>query len=208
MIRIWKLFLILCFAILLFSSCSSNKISQSRLNTVILVQDGKQTKLKKVNHVVTIDADKFALRFFNKIYDPSTKNYNSASIAAFLSSEEFDKLKTNIDLTKHPNFRLGTGMAGGRLPSNKLIFKEEAHQSTYYKNEVDRRLNLIEKLNDDLLLEFEVSSLQIEENTTRMSDTNLKQFYIALIIDRNNNNQIDQGELTKLTVKIRKQTIN
>jgi len=84
-----------------------------------------------------------------------------------------------------------------------LIFNNRGHHYTFYENRKSNRLKLIDDSGNLLKLEFEINSLYYNNKKVKMENTELKEFYIAFLIDRNLNGIIDNGELNKLTIKIK-----
>ena len=82
---------------------------------------------------------------------------------------------------------------------------EKGYHYLYYKSEVDRRLTLIDKVDEWLKLDFEINNFTIDKGGSLnvIEDILIDQFYLAIYIDRNLNNTIDKGELFKCKVVFR-----
>ncbi|SMG23690.1 hypothetical protein SAMN05661096_01415 [Marivirga sericea] len=189
-------------------SCKSTKNSLSKVeklsNLLFVAQNDKESKVNKLDETVELDRQEFSLRFYNKPYKPESNEFYSAQIAAFLKKEELDKINLGIQKADLKCFEPGSGMApnrSGRYES--LIFKDNGHHYTIYENSDSKRLNLISESDEILKLEFEINQLYYEGKQIKLKDTDLDKFYIAVLIDRNLNGVIDEGELNKLTILVK-----
>ena len=173
-------------------------------NGLIIFQNGVETSVNNLSETIEIDKKEFSLRFYNKKYDSENKEFHSAQIAAFVDKSEFDKVKVGLSKADIPCFEPGSGMAPDKSGKYEtLIFNNNGHHYTIYENPESERLNLLEDSGKFLKLEFEINSLYYDTMEVKMTDTKLKEFYIAFLIDRNLNGTIDKGELKKLTFKIK-----
>lgn len=203
-----KIIIILALALGLTQACKllkTGKTSKNSFNTQLTVfQNGSEINIIKPSESIEIERDEFALRFYNKKYDSKNKKLYSAQIAAFTNKSEFDKLKTGLTKKDLPYFKLGSGMAPDRSGKyESLIFNNNGHHYITYENSESKRLNLLEESNGLLKLEFEISTLYYDSKKVNMTKTELKEFYLAFLIDKNLNGIIDNGELNKLTIKIK-----
>jgi len=194
--------------IILIYSCNSTKLRPKELaisyDDIYLFQNGKETLINNVMQELEIKRDKFAIRFYNKRYDSDGKKFHSAKISAFLDKTDLDNIKIGMAESELPYFSPGTGMASSQSGKyENLIFKKNAHHYLIYENSESKRLNLVDDLGEYLKLEFEVSNLFINGEIEKMSETELKEFYLVILIDKNLNEVIDKGELNKLLLKIK-----
>ena len=192
----------------LTQACKSSNLdksnSESNTTRLTVFQNGKIVKVNKVSETIEIDRAPFSLRFYNKKYDSKNKKFHSAQIAAFLEKSDFDNINTGMAKNDLSCFELGSGMApnqSGKYES--LIFNTNGHHYTTYENTDSKRLNLLKESNGLIKLEFEINALYYDHKDLKMSETKLKEFYIAFLIDKNLNGIIDEGELNKLTVKLK-----
>ena len=167
-----------------------------------LYQDGVESLVKKKS--ISVSKNNFALRFYLKDY--SSKSRYSARLAAFTDKKDLSYLKEGVSILDISYFEPGSGMApdrSGRYES--LIFNNNGHHYLIYEDESSKRVKLLEDQGDYKKVEFEISSLFFyhQRNQSYMTDTDLDEFYLAIFFDRNLNEIIDEGELRKLTVKIR-----
>jgi len=214
MSKIFPIVLVLIY-LLSNSSCITTKKSTNsqseNIETVFLLQNGQQTIINEDIATIAIKRDSFSLLFFSKPYNPDTKEFNCVQVAAFLDQGELSKFETGMLLSDTKCFAPATGMAAYNGGYRYLIFTNDAHHYLFYENADKRRLNLVRTANDHLLLEFEINNLWLNKSNssnkdkviTTMSATDLDEFYLAVLNDRNQNDTIDKGELKKLTIKIK-----
>jgi len=203
-----RLITILTLVIGLTDSCRTlkeGKGNKGSFTTQLTVfQNGTERTINDLSETIEIDKKEFSLRFYNKKYDSENKKFYSAQIAAFIDKSVFDNLKVGLSKSELPCFEPGSGMATDRRGKYKsLIFNNSGHHYTMYENTESKRLNLLEETRKLLKLEFEINSLYYDNKEVEMTKTDLKEFYIAFLIDKNLNGTIDKGELNKLTIKIK-----
>ncbi len=203
-----RLAFILTLTLVLVQACKTSKTAngnkKNTKNGLIIFQNGVETSVNNLSETIEIDKKEFSLRFYNKKYDSENKEFHSAQIAAFVDKSEFDKVKVGLSKADIPCFEPGSGMAPDKSGKYEtLIFNNNGHHYTIYENPESERLNLLEDSGKFLKLEFEINSLYYDTMEVKMTDTKLKEFYIAFLIDRNLNGTIDKGELKKLTFKIK-----
>lgn len=190
--------------LILTQSCKSSKASLASNNDNIKSLYFHQNEKEKVidSEAITIAREKFAIRFFNKKYNAENKEYYAARIVALLKTSELDVIKTGMRLANMPRFSEGTAMAGKIGGYENLIFSNDGHHYLYYENAINRRLNLVKEGDLYQKLGFEIRGFLFYENGTKIpiSESKLNEFYLAILIDRNLNGIIDDGELRKVTV--------
>lgn len=202
------IFTILTLALGLTQACKTTKVTKSSSENfptqLTVFQNGIEYPINNFEETIELSKEAFSLRFNNKKYNSENKKFYTAQIAAFIDKSEFDKLKTGVSKSVFPCFAPGTGMAPDK--SNKyesLIFNNAAHHYTFYESPESTRLNLLKDGGEVLRLEFEINALYYNKESFKMTETDLKEFYIAILIDKNLNENIDEGELNKLTIKIK-----
>ena len=202
------IFFLLLISICIITSCATQKATSSssiNVDTIYLFQNDEEISISKNSEQVSIKKDAFSLRFYNKKYNVNTKEFYAVQIASFLDKQALDNIEVGMSKNDTHNFSLGTGMApsiSGKYES--LMFQEYAsHHYLMYTDAKSKRLNLLDTYGDYLKLEFEVNTLQYKGKQVHMSETDLTEFYLVILIDRNLNGYIDEGELTKLKVKIK-----
>ncbi len=188
----------------LLSSCGifkKNTNMNNNTNTIYISQNGKE---RMMTNEIEVERTKFSLQFFNKKYDSEKNEFNSVKIASFLDLKELEKVQKAKNTSELECFELGSGMAPSRSGKyESLIFNNSGCHYLIYKNKESKRLNLIEDLGNILKLEFEIKSLYYNGKEEKMSETSLKEFYLAIFIDRNLNDIIDKDELYKVKIKIK-----
>jgi len=203
-----RIITILTLAFGLAEACKSPKSGKANKNSInsqlTVFQNGSEISVGKPYESIEIEKNEFALRFYNKKYDSENKKFYSAQIAAFIDKSEFDKIKTGLSKTDLPCFEPGSGMAPDRSGKyESLIFNNSGHHYATYENSESKRLNLLKESNGLLKLEFEIKALYYDSKEVTMAETELEEFYLAFFIDKNLNGTIDNGELNKLTIKIK-----
>lgn len=203
-----RLITIITTALCLTLACKTLKLGKGNkdsFNTQLTVfQNGNEQPINNLSETIEIEKIGFSLRFYNKKYNSENKKFYSAQIAAFKDKSEFDKLNTGMSKSDLPCFEPGSGMAPDRSGKYEtLIFNNRGHHYAPYENSDSKRLNLLEDSGGLLKLEFEINSLYYENKEVEMTETELKEFYIAFLIDKNLNGIIDKGELNKLTIKLK-----
>lgn len=178
--------------------------SKKVVDKLYLFQNNKEIEIKGENAKIKIDKSKFSLRFYNKRYNPDAKELYAAQIAAFSDKSELDKCEIGMLEADIPYFSPGSGIAADRNNGYKeLYLNNYGHHYLYYKDTAYKRLNLLGESGKILKLEFGIDKLQYNDREVKLSDTDLEEFYLAIFIDRNLNGIIDDGELHKLTIKLK-----
>jgi hypothetical protein len=196
--------------ILLFGltqGCKTLKIGKGNKESfktqLIVFQTGNEINIDKPIMTIEIARKEFSLRFYNKKYDSENNKFYSAQIAAFTDKSEFDKIKSGLSKSDLPCFEPGSGMAPDRSGKYEtLIFNNRGHHYAPYENSESKRVTLLRESDGLFELEFEINALYYNNKEVKMTDTELTEFYIAFLIDKNLNEIIDKGELNKLIIKI------
>lgn len=207
---IMKKFITLTILILAFGltqACKSSKVkeeaNESFKTQLTVFQNGTEFPVKYTSAPIDIEKSEFSLRFYNKKYDSENKQFYSTQIAAFTDKSEFDKIKVGLSKTDLSCFEPGSGMATNRSGKYEvLIFNNNGHHYTFYENPDSKRLNLLDDSGKVMKFEFEINSVYHNDKVVKMTETDLSEFYIALLIDKNLDGIIDQGELNKLTIEM------
>lgn len=190
--------------IVLSQACKTAKVNENNYKTQLSVyQNNKNHPVKKLSKTIKLDKTPFSLRFYNKKYDLENKKFYAAQIAAFMDKSEFDKVNVGLAKTELPCFSPGSGLAASRNGKyESLYFDNEGHHYAYYKNSESKRLRLLKNSGNLLQLEFDINSMVYNNKRVNITQTDLKEFYLAFVIDKNLNGIIDKGELNKLTIKL------
>lgn len=175
---------------------------QTVSNEIFLYQNAYEEVIPAGSESIMIDRKPFSIRFFNKRYNRDNKDFYAARIAAFIDDTEFSKIQVGKEIETLSPFLSGTGLAGYEDKQYEfLYFLDYAHQYTFYHNEDDKRLTLIEAFNGYLKLAFDIKGFYFSdvENYPIVS-SQIPEIYFVLLIDRNLNNVIDEGELNKFKI--------
>ncbi len=195
---------------LLFSSliiflfaCKSVKQRQAPEVFAYICQNGQEKPLNVEQAIVNVDAEPFYLRFLSKRYIAGKQQFHSMRIAAFLSDSQIPNIHPGLLIDSMACFGAGTGMASAHSGEYEVLnFNDRAHHYVYSRDESNHRAKLISSENKRLTLEFEVDSLGISGYNQPMSQTGLSEFYLLLFNDANLNRQIDDGEWSKVTIRL------
>lgn len=199
---------LILFGFIISPSCSPsknvNKEDSISFHYVSFFQNDVETILKKKTQTIEIEKHPFALRFYNKRYNPEAKEFYAAQVAAFRDKSDLDQVNVGMLKSDVASFRPGTGMAPGENGKyESLIFDNAAHHYLVYENTDSKRLDLLDKSGEFLKLEFKINGFFMNKKEIKMTDTEIEEFYLAILIDRNLNDTIEEGELTKLTIRIK-----
>jgi hypothetical protein len=179
-----------------------SNIYNDKIDEVYIYQNGEERLIKGE---IKLTKSKFSIRFYNYAYLDKSR-YN-ARLRVTQYKRDFKKIKIGAitnDLSNVP-FSDGWGIAAPSTGYERLWFMENGFHYLIYKNEVDRRLTLVDKVDEWLKLDFEINNFTIDKGGSLniIEDILIDQFYLAIYIDRNLNNTIDKGELFKCKVVFR-----
>lgn len=119
-----------------------------------------------------------------------------------MDKKAWKSLKVGMETEETPCFGGGKGLAGYQNRQYpELLFEKKAYHYLYYENEQDKRVKLLDSINDLLKLEFNISKLDYNNNIVKVSESKLPYFYVAVLIDKNLNDIIDEGELYKFIIE-------
>ena len=167
-------------------------------------QNGKEIEIDQFSKTIEIAREKFSLKFYNKKNDSGNKNLYVARLAVFKDKSEFDKIEQGKSKSDVPCFRKGTELAADRNDKYETLYLDnEGHHYLTYTNSCNNRVNLLGELNGLLKLEFEINGFYLDNKDVKMADIKFNEFYIAFLIDKNFNGIIDEGELNKISIKIK-----
>lgn len=187
--------------VLILQSCTSIKTKNIDLNTIYIYQNNKLIPVNKDYSEIDLLREEFSLRFYNKAYKPKKDEYYAAQIAAFKNRNDIKKYSIGMNIEELECFAPGTGMAT-RGNYEYLYLTTSGHHYVHYKNKNNKRLNLIDKIKDYLLLEFEINRTFINDNSVPLSEVQINNFYLLIFIDRNLNNIIDKKELKLIKINL------
>lgn len=189
--------------LILWSACSNKKINTTvEAHHEVYVIQGDNQELIKDNDIVDLRKGEFGIRFYNKKYNPDDGKYYAAMVAFSFDKNEFSNYKIGDSLNEIPYFKSGTGMAtSGDGTAEPILVRKGAHNHLFYKNESERRVNLVKDLGNDFLeLEYEVKGFYSKDNPDGIEKSDLESISVAILIDRNLNEMIDKDELHRFTI--------
>jgi len=188
-----------CFAMSLVSCASMNGINPE-YTKVTIKQNGKTTYLNSDSGKLTMEHAPFSIVFYNLPYDKSNRVYHAARLAAFTDANLYESIKVGDNASQIIVFRMGTGMAAdtNNQYSNLILNSKAHHYLPYDKNNSElSRVKLVSEKEDGLMeLEFPISKI-FSGQEIAVEEINNMEINIVLFIDRNLNNTIDNGELSK-----------
>ena len=175
-----------------------------------VLQEGRRSAVRDGDRL-TVSPRPFGLVFPLLHYDGARGIFHSVQIAGS-ASRSFLDLDTGLPVD-HDNhglvlFAPGTGMASdaeGRYP---VFFLEENHAHHYivYEpgNPEARRAEPIRTLNQwESEVRFDVSHFKYNGRTFTVGELPLKELYFVVLMDRNRNGVMDEGELFRFTLVLR-----
>ncbi|MCU4158225.1 ankyrin repeat domain-containing protein [Carboxylicivirga sp. A043] len=198
-----KTLLVGCLVLSLFA-CKVIKMEQAPERLAYVYQNGQKQLLYASQSVVDVEREAFSLRFLNRKYVGDRQQFYSMRIAAFLSESQIPDIYSGIPEDSLSCFGPGTGMASAQTGEYEVLnFNSNAHHYLFYLDERSKRLKLLSEKGELLNLEFEMDSLGFWGHTEAMSQVRLSEFYLLLYKDVNLNKRVDQGEWSKVTVRIK-----
>ncbi len=165
---------------------------------VTITQEGRTVLLKEVENEVTLKKMAFSIRFCNKRYTDDAPA--ATMIAAFTDKASLDKIKTGVTAKEVPFFAPGTGLAADATGYSSIFLDNEANHYLYYKDESDKRANLVADDKGMLTLEWMPHSFYLDGKDTEFADAGVNTVYLVMFTDYNRNGIVDKDELKKVTL--------
>jgi hypothetical protein len=171
--------------------------------TVMIIQGSNVYIVSSEDTTLTLDRQSFTIRYFCRRYEPKTGHY--AMRIAILTHADAIHAGMGIDgnHAKIPYFGLGSGLAATVGIIDTLFVDDEAHNFIYYKDEADRRADLVTRHEKYLELQIPVKGLYYQGRSIPIQDIKFNDLWFILLNDDNLNETIDPGELHKVHVKFR-----
>jgi len=195
---------------LLLSGFSASASPQQNINDYFIFQDDKEQTVPVYNGVITIERTPFSIRFFNKQFDKNNAHYVRLSV--FTNKEHWKRIKSGIDQEKSPYFNGGSSFvfSNANYTYDGIHFSNEDGGSHFlsYEDTKVKALNRLKKVGEYYKLEFKIDTFILgafgEKRTPeKVADSKFPEIYLALFNDKNLDNQIDEDELTKFTLKFK-----
>ncbi len=190
-----------CFFLVLSSLTTKNiEIMDNKFDKIFIFQNGKEVEIDRNSYELKIEKKPFSIRFYNKKYDSEKNEFYAVQVGAFLEEDVLKKMDINMLQDEVPCFEAGTGMACTQVGYESLIFNNQGNHYLTYESDDETRLTRIESEGDWFKLAFEINKMTIKNTDIDIENINIKQFYLAILIDKNLDDKIDKGELTKLKI--------
>ncbi len=156
------------------------------------------------DNIFYMDTAAFSIHFYNKMYDADNNKFYAARLVAEYSEDQIPTIKPGLSINSIPCFMPGTGLAANASYGyTSLTMSSTAHHYLYYQDEEHKRVNKIGEKKGYSLFEFSTDSLNFWGEYESMQQTKVSQFYLALLIDRNLNGMVDEGEYQIITIRIK-----
>lgn len=193
---------ILKFLVLLIfiQSCASlkNKLEDTNIEKLYLIQDDNKIIL---DSVVTIKRKNFSIYYYVKFNNLKKKEQYSMRIIFSLNKKLWNKIDIGM---KENSFNLFEKENSLNKIKETLLFNNNGEYFSIYDN--NNILKLVTTINgvDFEKYYFEFDNFFYSKKGISMNDSNLKEFFVVVLIDRNSNKVIDKNELYKFRVKVSK----
>ncbi len=204
MIRITKYYCLISGLLLLSGGCKILKTKPESAVVAWFDQQGQKQPLSPGQVTIEVEADAFALQFNMQRYNPDNKQFHAMRIAAFYSASQVPTIQAGMPADEVPCFSLGTGMAPARSGRYEaLVFNPNAHHYLFYDDEDSKRVKCLSEQGNQLTVAFKVDSLRLGSYTEAVKDFTQGEIYLLLFNDANLNRQVDEGEWTRLTLRLK-----
>ncbi|MBR8537116.1 ankyrin repeat domain-containing protein [Carboxylicivirga sediminis] len=198
-----KSLLLGCFGLSLFA-CKVFKMEQVPESFAYIYQSEQEKPLYAGQTEIEVDPEAFSIRFVCGRFDEVEQQFYNMRIAAFLSESQMPNIYPGIPADSLPCFGAGTGMAPSQNEKYEVLnINSNAHHYLFYQDETSNRVKLLSEKDEQLMLEFEVDSLGFWGHNEEMSQARLSEFYLLLYKDANLNRRIDEGEWSKVTIRLK-----
>lgn len=185
-------------SICFLASCASlkNELKQE-LKNIDLIQGEQIWKLSAGHHTIQIRNKEFAMVFLQKAYNKKKEVFHTVQVNTTQNIDIFNSVAVGKNMVEIECFSPGSGLAMRDGNNPELMLVDYGHHYLYYENEDDRRLTKLGTKGDYYYLEWRLDPLQHNPDATKNDDGDIV-IYVSIIIDRNKNKQIDDGELWKI----------
>lgn len=170
--------------------------TQEKYNSIS--QKRKRIYLNKEYTELELKREAFTIRFSNRRYTDDA--HYATRIAVFTDKELLDKVMTGVNVNEVPYFAPYTGIAADSFGYSSIFMNNEGHHYLYYKEEQDKRANLVSESNGVLELEWSPHSFYLDEQDKDFATAGIDRFYIVIFSDRDLDNTVGFGELQKIAV--------
>jgi hypothetical protein len=174
-------------------------------NNVTFIQGDSFYVVSAERDTIEIDRKPFSIRYFGKRYNPDQRQFYVAQIAVLDNRKDIGVLAVGMSSENTTYFEPGTGMAPGYNGKyDTLLVSDKGHHYLLYESENDHRVGLISKKANILELEWKISGVNFNQ-TKDLSFNEMKKstLYFVVLLDRNLDGIIDEGELKVVTVNFK-----
>lgn len=180
-----------------FMSSSLYALGQKDFNNDIrLFQGDRSYTIIKDFDSLKIAKKPFSIRYFERKYKAKKGKFYAAQIAVLNKPGDLALLHTGQAFGNIPYFAPGTGMAAGKNGYGGTVFiSNSGHHYLTYTGKKDRRVDLIRSEKNLFELDWKIATAFYEENEIPLSELKLSCLYFVVLMDRNLNEIIDEGEL-------------
>lgn len=203
--KIYKYLLVLIYLPTLHAcktSKNNNSLSEKEKNKIFVYQNNEEQVIPDQSATIALKREKFSIRYYNKKYNSKTEEFYAARVAAFTDESELTSLKTQMRAEEVPFFAPGSGMAPSQAGNyDFIIFNNYGHHYLIYENKSSKRVKLLKNLGEFKKLEFEINGFYIDGNKVELANTTMEEIHLAIYIDQNLNDIIDEDELHLLTIQ-------
>lgn len=185
-------------SICFLASCASlNNELKQELKNIDLIQGEQIWKLSAGYHTIQIWNKEFAMVFLQKAYNKKKEIFHTVQVNTTQNIDIFNSVAVGKNMEEIECFSPGSGLAMRDGNNPELMIVDYGHHYLYYENEGDRRLTKLGTKGDYCYLEWRLDPLQHNPDVIKNDDGAII-IYVSVIIDRNKNKQIDDGELWKI----------
>ncbi len=165
-----------------------------------IVQNGKEIKVNKQDQEIHLDRNKFSLRV-NMPLD------GGAQISALDNREDYNLTKSGIKVDNVLYLSPGTGMAASGQYET-MVIDNEANHYLYYSDDLNEsRVKMLSKNKNNIVDgEWQIQGMEIRDTSNyelieySFEDFPLKEIYLVIFVDFDNDNVIDSGEYSKIVL--------
>lgn len=165
---------------------------------VSITQEGKTILLQGEENKIALKKTAFTIRFYNRRYTDDAPF--ATMIAAFIDQASLDKVQVGAKTEEVPFFSPGTGLAADLTGYSSIFLDNEANHYLYYKEENDKRANLVSDDKGMLTLEWTAHSFYLNGRDTEFAEAGISTVYLVIFTDNNADGIVDKEELKKVTL--------
>lgn len=165
---------------------------------ITITQEGRTVLLQDEENKIMLKKAAFTIRFYNKRYTDDTPY--ATMISAFTDEASLGKVRVGVKTEDTPFFSPGTGLAADQTGYSAIFLDNEANHYLYYKDEKDKRADLVSDDKGILTLEWTPHSFYLKGKDTQFADAGISTVYFVMFTDNNRNGIVDKGELKKVTL--------